>query len=404
MENGFQMKKILTKRNLLFLTGPLLALLIFFATFELVAYGTEFLRRFQKDPESVKLVEDPREKTLRSWVSEWRNLNESLIDPNHKVDEPLRNEPGHYTDKGVNTNASIWIGNRRLAPNLDDEYELRGMISGRLKWRVRYQTTPWGHRMTHHEVKPKSVANIIFQGCSFTFGEGLPDESTFPARVGSYLPNAQVFNFGVQGSSPAFDLLQTKEDGKFYLEGVDQKPTVVVSTFLDDHVRRIIGASTRLIQQPNIIYSDPHFYLEGDEVKYEKGFAQNIFSKYQLYKLFGHSKFAEVFKLEVPFYGEGQMKLAARIFSETKKEVLKNNPQVKAYFVAVYPGENFYASRLIPFLKQEGLDVLDYSGVPLHSILEEQRTLDTDRHPSALSLDLYAFLLSKELKSLDILK
>jgi hypothetical protein len=46
---------------------------------------------------------------------------------------------------------------------------------------------------------PKGGQRANFLGCSVTFGEGLNDGDTFPARVGNKLPQTQIKNYGIHG-------------------------------------------------------------------------------------------------------------------------------------------------------------------------------------------------------------
>lgn len=59
---------------------------------------------------------------------------------------------------------------------------------------------PSGGRATRlREDSPSASEHVVFLGCSFMFGYGLPDDETLPWYVQEMLPSADVVNLGVEG-------------------------------------------------------------------------------------------------------------------------------------------------------------------------------------------------------------
>ena len=87
-----------------------------------------------------------------------------------------------------------------------------------------------------------SAPTVIFAGCSYTFGHGLPFEETFAGRLAS-APGFpyQVLNLGVQGYGTDQSLVSLQQ----VLPKVNAK--VVIYTFLLDHVKRNDNADRRFI-------------------------------------------------------------------------------------------------------------------------------------------------------------
>jgi hypothetical protein len=82
----------------------------------------------------------------------------------------------------------------------------------------------------HHD---KSVSTVLFIGCSFTFGFGVPYEETFVGRLEmSPQFKYQVVNLGVEGYGTDQALLILKRHFGQY------NTKAVVYTFLDDHINR----------------------------------------------------------------------------------------------------------------------------------------------------------------------
>ena len=79
--------------------------------------------------------------------------------------------------------------------------------------------------------------DIIFVGCSFTYGWGLNDEETFAWKVQAALPYWNVHNFGVDGygTCQAYMLLKRVFQSEHF-----HKP-VVIYGFIDEHEQRNVA-------------------------------------------------------------------------------------------------------------------------------------------------------------------
>jgi hypothetical protein len=78
----------------------------------------------------------------------------------------------------------------------------------------------------HEYQRTAGKRRILVLGDSFTFGEEVSDDETFPHYLESALPNTEVVNFGVQGYGHDQMLLCLKE------EGVKYYPDIVILDFL----------------------------------------------------------------------------------------------------------------------------------------------------------------------------
>lgn len=80
--------------------------------------------------------------------------------------------------------------------------------------------------------KPAATVRIVALGDSFTFGQGMPDEATWPAQLEERLPNTEVVNLGERGYG---------HDQMYYAlqdDGVPLQPDAVILAFYNaDTVR-----------------------------------------------------------------------------------------------------------------------------------------------------------------------
>jgi hypothetical protein len=112
-------------------------------------------------------------------------------------------------------------------------------------FRAEYTIDPRGLRVTpERDVAP----GIVFFGCSFTFGEGVGDESSMPYRVGVLQPTYEAHNFGFHGYGP-HQMLATIESGRME-QLVTTPPRFVIYQMIPDHVARVVGRVRYLRHAP----------------------------------------------------------------------------------------------------------------------------------------------------------
>lgn len=84
--------------------------------------------------------------------------------------------------------------------------------------------------------KPAGAFRVAIFGDSFTFGEDVGDDETFPQQMQRLLPEAEVLNFGVHGYGHDQMLLYLRETLPIY-----QPDVVVLAYVTDDSLRNLFG-------------------------------------------------------------------------------------------------------------------------------------------------------------------
>lgn len=286
------------------------------------------------------------------------------------------------------------VGPGGITKNLDDIFVLKGKFSGREKYRVRYVTDESGRRKTSN-LPETSSQSIILTGDSFTWGEGIEQEKIFASVLARELGATHIANLGIPGTSPA-SILKLMRSGDFFSSKDKAKPAVVIFTFIDDHLRRIVGTSDYILK-PGFAESAPRFYLDNGELKSFNTFSESAWRTGVL-KLFGLTNFSRATRIEFPRINDSDLMLTAKIFSAMKLEIQKNLPLMKEFYVAIYPGENIHMKNLRFYLEKENVRYLDYSEINLRKILNGHHTQIVDHHPSSLAHEFYGKLLADELK------
>lgn len=119
-----------------------------------------------------------------------------------------------------------------------------------------FNTLPINHRKAFRVSDPqRDSLEIVFLGCSFTFGTGVPDTATMAYQVGQQL-NYNTLNYGGSGFG-------THQAYQIYTHKYKQEPTkkkrVFVYTFIPDHLLRAKCIYTWCL-------NDPYFEVKGDSL------------------------------------------------------------------------------------------------------------------------------------------
>ena len=164
---------------------------------------------------------------------------------------------------------------REVSPSLtrpDDElgYALNpgARVSATRKWydstlfRVTYTITDAGVRRTRGNARGDTW---LFIGCSFTFGEGVEDHETLPARFSEQLGwEANVVNLAVSGWG-AHHMLRMLETGR--LGGAGPPVKHVIYQAIPNHVVRAAGKARWDLDGPS-------YRIYGDSIRFASPFTK----------------------------------------------------------------------------------------------------------------------------------
>ncbi len=330
------------------------------------------------------------------------NLEEKVKIPKPPIDLKLRAEPSALRlKKSLRHRISIPSRNG-LIPNINHTVVMEGMFSKKEKVRAHYTTDSFGRRLTGSVADSHKKKNLVFLGCSFTHGLGVNDEDSFPYKVREKT-GLNVYNLGIKGSSPSETLEIVRDMKSEYFGDINKEDTSVIYTIIPDHIGRMIGTALHFRFNKHSYYNQPYIYEEGNELVIRKSFSEDKTYGKLFLKLISHIHFLEVFGTDLPWIGQEHHQLIARVLQEIEKELKASYPQVKNFFVALYPiggrrpGEY---ETLRDTLVKNNLSVLDYSMLNTNTLLPPYNTLDYDSHPGPLSYDLYSSLLVHDLRKI----
>lgn len=122
----------------------------------------------------------------------------------------------------------------------DDKKILPGKFSSQ------YQITESGYRFTP-SISSQTNKNILFLGCSFTFGEGVNDNETLPYYFQEQNPTYKAINLGVSGYGPieALDHLRRIDD--IIPDSKSINAPIGIFLFFSDHINRTALNSSHMM-------------------------------------------------------------------------------------------------------------------------------------------------------------
>jgi len=281
-----------------------------------------------------------------------------------------------HPDLGYRPKAAVTTTATRYAPDGEVVYE------------VVYTMDREGRRAVPRSSSAAPRRAVAFFGCSFTFGEGLRDEETLPARYAERATSDLAINFGVPGYGPNHMLAILRSWTTNPLPDLPSPP-LGVYLFIDGHIGRAIG-SVYVVNRYG--RRAPYFRLEDDELVVRRGsyLSGRFFTSITFWAL-GKSVILRELGFDWPRPGSSRsLRITAGIVRAASSEFAARTGGGRFYMV-VYPGSRWGAE----VARQAGVTVLDYT--ELFDPLESDYVIEGDGHPSAYAIPQLAGRLAQDL-------
>ena len=270
-------------------------------------------------------------------------------------------------------------------------------FAGRQIYNVTYSTDERSRRITPVRGVEKPGKFILFFGCSFTFGEGVQDDETLPFFVGQLASRYRPYNYGVNGYGPQ-QMVAKLQQGDIRGE-INEPEGVLVYTFIDDHIHRVIGSQHVAQNWGKYL---PYYVLDSNGNLERRGdFESGRPGLALLFWLLGKSEIAKYFQIGVPHrIGDDDFILTAKMFAESRNAFsrLFNS---KEFFVVIFPGST-WGKWLIPHLQNNRVRYFDYSD--LFDPTQIDLKIERDPHPTPKAHHMVAERLTQDLGILDTRK
>lgn len=317
--------------------------------------------------------------TLSGLLYSW----ESYIDSGRK-DSRTGMKSYHFRQYGID------IG---FFPRASADLDSTLTYQNKIIYKVRYQTDRFNLRIP--VIENQSAAHMIFAGCSFIFGEGLPVEESLPYLIGKADPAIKIVNLSSIGGG-LHSLLRWAE--LFSLKDLSLPENgVFIYFFLPDHIDRLLSRVNYLM------WADPgapHFELRNGQFIYTGPVKET-----KNYKIVRNTSDIGlnnlVLKADTPAYTREDLKNFITGIRQLRKRVNQQLPLSK-FHVAFYPFqrmtpelENIFRSEL----GASGINVFDTKErflelMKLRGLTEENLSIPHDGHPNLLHNQILTEVLS----------
>ncbi len=271
-----------------------------------------------------------------------------------------------------------------------------------------YSIDEKGRRKTYQSYGHEKKFNVLFVGCSFTFGTGVNDEETFPSQFAIRNPHCNVYNYGIPGGSLQ-EIYLTTLDPKF-AEDIQNLPTVVVYTFIFNHMKRLIGNWSIIGRWgrylPNIEVSNGELHNLGPFATtkpFEFFLANNLFKSTLISTFLDHTS------IDYPsHFKEKDFELLHLIILKIQENLSQKLSDVHMVFL-FFPGSTKVIPELYNYLTlQNKYMVIDYlkdiNEIKILRELEERKEHKfPDGHPKPIIYSYLAEWLTEDLKNRKII-
>ena len=294
-------------------------------------------------------------------------------------------------------------------------YELTrdGTVRGVAKWgdqliySVSGRTDAAGRRLTPCTAAAGDDAPVAaFFGCSMTFGQGVQDDETLPARFCAHAPDWQAFNYGVGGYGPQQMWLQICKNR--VLKEFSGRRGVVVYSFIDHHLERLVGTPSVLSS-----WTYPLPWLEEDNGRIvhrgtfrDRSLAQDFYFRYV--RRAHLTRFIEN-RLPSPKPAKERKDAAldflVRLVVECKQAAREQAPGFTFCCLVLPTCGGTARGRLLQRLEGIGVRTLDYehlfeeAGIPDSELFFNDSPLGTKGHFKPQGYDLVAQRLSRDISA-----
>jgi hypothetical protein len=258
----------------------------------------------------------------------------------------------------------------------DCEEEFRVERGGTLTARSRVSTDTAARRRTVGQ-PADAETQVLFFGCSYTWGWGLDDSDTLPSAFQSLRKDAIAWNLAMEGFGP-HDALRQMENADRALAGIDSsRPTLALWVMIPGHVERVMGDANYVYQYGR---NHPRYALAQDGALTYRGAFRESPLRYFAALAHGRSRLLTALAPDIRFDGEEtRERTVIAVLRELERRLATWAGPRGSFAVVLFPrlGRDHTITKA---LADSGFRVFDYSRLPftlLHPF---------DPHPNAATV------------------
>ncbi len=257
-----------------------------------------------------------------------------------------------------------------------------------------YSLDDKGSRMTPASPVYATGRDLVFFGCSFTFGTGVNDDETLPNGVARRVPGWRVTNYGFGGYGPSHMLRRIEDPAT--TEFFRGNKTHVIYTYIPHHVQRAIGA----MQYSSRFGTNAPYYKIGKngEPEYLGTMTTGRPWLQPFYDIMDHEAVLKCFNVDLPMrIADRHIEYTASIIAASRDRWAQALPDSE-FTVVIYPEPLWAdtpAARIVPMLEARGIRCLNYAD---RFDGQTEMWIPGDYHPTAAAQDRVAQWIVEDLR------
>lgn len=250
-------------------------------------------------------------------------------------------------------------------------------------------------RITPSNELKKYSKNILFFGCSFTFGSGLNQNETLPYFYGENQGEYRPYNYGVGATGPHQYLRYLELYGDIISQQVDHSSGQVVYIAIEDHFNRAYGSMNKFW-----LLDSPYYSKSSDSKLIFKGtFRKDRPITTYIYSLINKIDYIKRKGIDYPKVSDDQYNLFCSIVREMKNQI---NTKLKGYkFIVVNHPLSPIRKKYLKCIKEHAT-LINFTTEELHNSIPEYSKNNLyrfpDGHPKASFNNYFSKILYNKLK------
>ena len=262
-------------------------------------------------------------------------------------------------------------------------------------YNVTYNFNKYGRRITPTDDNTKRSKNLLFLGGSYTFGEGVEDNETFPYYFSKLAKNIVPYNiaFHGYGINDIYYNLKLKKKGMFANINTDRE-TYAIYYFMDHHIKRTIFPLTSFVEIENLkgknpkwpklkewYEAKPYYQISENELVLKGRFEERVNINYIYSKL---AKLKLISKTGIDDYIERKIHFPdfLKFINHLHKELIKTK-NLKKLFIIIHPKHTHLFKNFKKDLDSNiRIIKIDQSYPSIKKFLNQNHEYVDDHHPT----------------------
>lgn len=260
----------------------------------------------------------------------------------------------HFFPKSPNVDGLGWsVRNQGELRSTNNGYSIdhQEVFNEKTVFDVTYNYDPLYRRNVPNSPNTATEKFVLFFGGSQTFGEGLSDSETIPARVQSSLRDYRAYNYAYKGYGP-HQMLKKLQTETLSNE-VRETHGIAFYQYFGFHLQRVIGAMSYVSWAGG---GAPYYKIgSNDRLEHRGSFATGRFLTTFTYWLLSRSAIAKYFRVDLP----------RQITQEHRYLLCGVLRESRRVFLEQYPGSQFVVIVSITNSQQDPIvqDCLEPQGI-----------------------------------------